>query len=112
MRKNWRGRTRSTNAVAIVARKQAVPDAVSQFRVNGAAYGAGRGVTGGIRVIALWSPGTLIPLSVVALSGRNDGITPLVHRSMAALIAGAPKNSTKMTRSRYGDQARKISPGV
>src|SRR3954466_2998471 len=99
MRKNWRGRTRSTNAVAIVARKQAVPDAVSQFRVNGAAYGAGRGVTGGIRVLQPGSPGTLIPLSVVALSGRNDGITPLVHRCMRPLIAGAPKNSTFGARS-------------
>src|SRR5438105_4339352 len=112
-----RGRTRRNAAAASVARKHAVPDAVSQLNVNTAAYGDADGVTGGIRVIALCSPGTNRPFMTVGLYGMSDGSMAWVRASIAFLIAGAPTASTNRTSSRYGDQATKISrpvyrPGV
>src|SRR5918994_854649 len=102
---NCRGFTRSTSAAAIVARKQAVPDALSQFSVKTAAYGAGAGVTGGTRVIALCSPVTITPFSPVGAFGRKDGIAPLVHVSSASLIDGSPHARTNITSNKYGLQA-------
>src|SRR5579871_217019 len=109
MRPNCRGPTRRTMADRIVAMKQAVPDAVSQFKVKTAAYGASLGVTGGMRRMRLWSPGTRIPFITVGL--RHDaGRSALVRASIAFLIVGWPASSTQTTSRRYGDQARKISP--
>ena len=83
-----------------VARKQAVPDALSQFHVNTAAYGAGCVTTGGTRVIWLCSPGTSSPFKPVAAVGTASGRMPCVHRSSTAFTAGSPHASTNTTSSR------------
>ena len=57
-------------------------------------------VTGGMRVMALCSPGTMIPFSPVGAWGSHAGITPCVQRSMSALISGSPHVSTNTTSSR------------
>src|SRR5438046_534840 len=95
-------------AVRMAANRHAVPDAVSQFHANTAAYGAGAGETGGTRVIRLCSPGTLMPLSAVAC-GRKAGKKRSLNRSSIALIDGSPQASTKTTSSKYGIQAMTIS---
>src|SRR3954462_11205607 len=95
-----------------MARKHALPDAVSQLKVKTAAYGEGALVTGGTRIIRLCRAGTLMPLSTVVLFGRNEGIRPFVQRSSAPLIDGSPHASTNTTSSRYGAQAMTISPAV
>src|SRR5919202_3712414 len=105
-----RGPTRSRAAAASVARKQAVPDAVSQLKVNTAAYGDAVGVTGGTRVIRLCRPGTNNPFITVGLFGSDAGSMACVRASIAFLIDGAPTASTNKTSSKYGDQAIKISP--
>src|SRR5262245_21582980 len=103
------GLTPRNKAVTSVARKHAVPDALSQLNVKTAAYGAGRPVTGGIRVIALCSQGTLMPLTAAFFQGAA-GSSEFVHASMRALIDGSPHASTKTTSIRYGSQAMKSSP--
>src|SRR6476620_3521120 len=70
------GETRSTSDVALAASRHAVPDALSQFNSNSAAYGAGAFVTGGIWVIRLCRPGTMSRDASRAVSGtvgRNPG---------------------------------------
>ena len=79
------GPTRRNAAAATVARKHAVPEALSQLKAYTAAYGAGALVTGGTRMIMLCRPGTFSPFSAVAFRGRNDGISPLVNWSMPRL---------------------------
>src|SRR5262245_33589891 len=91
------GLTRRKSAATSVARKHDVPDAVSQLNVNTAAYGAGAGVTGGIRVIALCRPGTFRPFNTVALFGSDGDSTLWVHLSIAPLMDGSPHARTKTT---------------
>src|SRR5438105_3700596 len=102
---NLAGPTPSRIAATIVARKHAVPDALSQLNAKTAGYGAGTRVTGGTRVIRLWSIGTLMPFNAVALRGRNDGMMPLVKRSSAPFTVTAPQARTNATSSMYGIHA-------
>src|SRR3989442_11779611 len=103
------GRTRSSAAAASVARKQAVPDAVSQLKVNTAAYGAAPGVTGGMRVIMLCRPGTKRPFMTVGLFGNEAGNIAWVCRSIGFLTTGAPTGRTNSTSRGYGGHAMKIA---
>ena len=73
------GLMRRTMAVASIARKQAVPDALSQFISKSAAYCVGCLATGGICVMTLCSPGTMSRLSPVGASGSQPGWSACVH---------------------------------
>src|SRR6478752_5324257 len=109
---NFDGLIRSTNIVAIAARKHALPDALNQFSSNSAPYGAGCLVTGGIWVIWLWSPGTISRIAFRSVSGAVGhvaGMTASAKWLIFGLIAAWPHASTKMTSSRYGLHARIIS---
>src|SRR3989442_14035649 len=102
------GRTRSSAAAASVARKQAVPDAVSQLKVNTAAYGAAPGVTGGMRVVMLCRPGTKRPVMTGGVFGNEAGHISWGCRLVAFLTTGAPTARTNRTRRRDSDTALKI----
>src|SRR5471032_3186582 len=102
MRASLAGRTPSSTADTSVASRHAVPDALSQFNVKTAAYGAGFKVTGGMRMIRLCRPGTLSPFRPLEAFGRNDGMAPCVHVSIAVLIADSPHARTNTTSNRYG----------
>src|SRR5262245_56953488 len=106
------GGTRSSAAAASVARKHAVPDAVSQLKVKTAAYGASLGVTGGMRMIALCRPGTNSPIITAGLLYCEAGSIACVCASIAFFTDGAPTTKTKMTSRRYGDHAIMICAGV
>src|SRR5690349_13343595 len=103
------GRRRKSSAAAIVARKHALPDALSQLSVYTAPYGAGEPVTGGTRSMALCNPGIRMPFNPVADRGTNAGSRLFVKRSNAALIGGSPHTSTNATNSRYGSHAENTS---
>ncbi len=62
----------------MVARKHAVPEALSQLNANTAGYGNTAFVTGGTRVIMLCNPGTVRPFSAATL-GRKAGSRLLVN---------------------------------
>ena len=62
-------------------------------------------MTGGIRVIKLWRPGTSRLLRPAELTGRNEGRRLWVQRSIDALIEGSPHVSTNTTSKRYGSHA-------
>ena len=94
------GRTPSSAAATSVARKHAVPDAVSQLNVKTAAYCDSFGVTGGTLVIRLCRPGTNRPFMTVGLLGNDPGSHACVRASNAFLIVGAPHARTKATSSR------------
>src|SRR3989442_7776668 len=102
------GRTRSSAAAASVARKQAVPDAVSQLKVNTAAYGAAPGVTGGMRVIMLCRPGTKRPFMTGGLFCNEAGNIALGCRSIAVFNTGAATAKTNSTSQRDCDHGLKI----
>ena len=106
---NLPGPTPSSSAAAIVARKHAVPDALSQLNANTAGYGAGVLVTGGTRMIRLCNPGTFSPFSAVAFLGSQVGSRPLLNLSSHSFTAGSPHASTKPTSNRYGIQAMNTS---
>src|ERR1043166_8107764 len=93
--------------------KQALPDALSQLSSNGAAYGAGAFVTGGICVIWLWRPGTIRRIALRGVSGsvgHDEGMNPSAKWLIFGLIDAAPTSSTQTTSSRYGLHARNNSP--
>src|SRR4051812_28762047 len=104
VRANCRGETRRMSAVSTDAMKHAVPAALSQLNSNTAAYGAGFGVTGGMRVIALCSPGTSRPFNTVPLFATNAGRRLSLNRLRLALIDGAPHTTTHPTSNIYGSQ--------
>src|SRR4051812_17059987 len=103
---NRAGPTPSISAATIVAKKQAVPDALNQLKANTAGYGAGALVTGGTRVIMLCRPGTRMPFKAGAGAlGNQSGSTLLLNRSRYNLIAGSPQTSTNTTSNKYGIHA-------
>src|SRR5262245_8037941 len=93
----------------MAAARHAVPAALSQFSSKTAGYGDGFAVTGGMRMMALCSPGTSRPFRTVGLFGRNAGQRLSVQRFIAALIVGAPNTRTHTTSIRYGDHAANSS---
>src|ERR1044071_9931869 len=109
---NFRGPTPRNIAAAIVARKHAVPEAVSQFHSNKAAYGVFLGTTGGTCVIRLCRPGTPMRFKRAAGGGcvaggarTESGRYGSVQTLTRALMLGAPNVKTEMTKSTYGSHA-------
>src|SRR3954471_21068951 len=110
MRPNRTGPTPSTSAAAIVARKHDVPDALSQFHSNTAAYGVGAATTGGTRWMMLCRPGTSRPFNSVALCGTLAGSRLFVNRVSAVLNGTMPHTRTNDTSRRYGSHATNTAP--